>query len=333
MIQRIKGYIHQNEKYISPIALIGGFILDNLTLGRVDGLPVHTLFVIYLVIVFIGVALMRYSDVHKPLRWYDGIFTVTQFAIGGLFSMFTVLYSNSGSWVASWPFLLLLLGFMVSSEFLKKYYAKFMLQMIVAYLCLFSYLIFSIPLITKSISPYVFVGTGIISLIIMWPYVKYVGEKSNWRGILATYACITVFYFAHIIPPIPLSLTDARVSTYITRSGDQYLFAEGNKTWYSFLPIAQTLRIAEGSPVYFYSSVFSPTDINTDIVHQWQYFDEAKARWVPVNRIRFPIVGGREQGYRGYSVKSNVYPGLWRVDVETEYGQLIGRKRFEIEYK
>jgi hypothetical protein len=247
--------------------------------------------------------------------------------------MFTVIYSNSGSWVASWPFIFILFGLMISSEFLKKYYAKFMLQMIVAYLCLFSYLIFSIPLLTKSIGPSTFVLTGVLSLVIMWPYVKFVGDKKNWQGILATFLLITLFYFTHIIPPIPLSLTDAKVSTYITKSGNDYVFAGIDEPWYSFLPIADTIKITQGAPIYFYSSVYSPTEINTDIIHNWEYFDEANARWVPVSRIRFPIVGGREEGYRGYSVKSNVHKGLWRVDVETEFGQLIGRKRFEVEYK
>jgi hypothetical protein len=333
MLKRIKGYVHKNEKNIAPIALIGGFIVDNITLSRADILPVNILFIVYLIIVFSGVAIMRYSDTQKPIRFYDAVFAFTQFSIGALFSMFTVLYSSSGSWVSSWPFLIVLLGFMISSEFMKKYYAKFMLQIIVVYLCLFSYLIFSIPLLTKSIGPNIFIFSGLISLAIMWPYVKFVGDRTNWRGILATYALITVFYFLHVIPPIPLSLTKSQVSSYINRVGNDYVFAEGVRPWYAFLPIADRLYIAGGSPVYFYSSVFSPTDIDTDIIHNWQYFDESKARWISVSRIRFPIIGGRVDGYRGYSVKSNVYEGMWRVDVETEYGQLIGRKRFEIEYK
>jgi hypothetical protein len=167
----------------------------------------------------------------------------------------------------------------------------------------------------------------------MWPYIKYVGERRTWIGVGATYALVTFFYFTHIIPPIPLSLTDAKVTSYISHQNNEYVFADSERTWYDFLPFADTVRISRGAPVYFYSSVFSPTDINTDIIHSWQYFDEETARWVPVSRIRFPIIGGRDEGYRGYSVKSNVFEAIWRVDVETEFGQLIGRKRFEIEYK
>jgi hypothetical protein len=333
MIGKIKGYIHKYERYVTPIALVGGFILDALTLRSVDRWAENILLLTYLVVVFAGIALVRYSDSRKEMKYRSAIFAMTQFALGGLFSAFTIFYSRSGSWVSSWPFLVALLGFMISVEFMKKYYDRFMLQMVVAYLALFAYLIFVIPLITKSIGPWTFIFTGFVSLLIMWPYVRYVGERRTWIGIGATYALITLFYFTHIIPPIPLSLTDAKVTTYINHVDNEYIFAEVELPWYAFLPMADKVTIPRGSPVYFYSSIYSPTDINATILHNWQYFDENAARWVPVSKIRFPIKGGRVEGYRGYSVKSNVFEGVWRVDVETEYGQLIGRKRFIIEYK
>jgi Protein of unknown function (DUF2914) len=333
MLKRIRGYIHKYEKYVTPVALVGGFVLDSLTLRRVDRWAENILLLSYLVVVFAGIALMRYSDTRKELKYRSVIFTLIQFALGGLFSAFTIFYSRSGSWVASWPFLLVLLGFMVSVEFMKRYYARFMLQMMVAYLALFSYLIFVMPLITKTIGPWTFLFSGAISLLIMWPYIQHVGERRNWFGVMGTFLLVTVLYFTHIIPPIPLSLTDSRVTTYIQHMNGEYVFAPVEQPWYAFLPMADTIKITRGSPIYFYSSVFSPTTIKADIIHSWQYFDEKSARWVPVSRIRFPIIGGRQEGYRGYSVKSNVFEGVWRVDVETEYGQLIGRKRFVIKYK
>jgi hypothetical protein len=343
MIGKIKGYIHKYDKYISPIALIGGFILDAVTLRGVDFVAENVLLIIYLTIVFSGIAFMRYADMNGVVKLRRAVFILTQFAIGGLFSACTIFYSRSGSWVASWPFLLVLLGFMVSSEFMKKYYSKLLLQIIVAYLALFSYLIFSIPLITKTIGSMVFLLSGGLSLFIMFLYTKYIGEKlikdnilhsrESWLAIIATYAMVTFFYFVHIIPPIPLSLTEGGAFTYISREGGEYVFSEKPKSWYSFLPFAEDITIAKGAPLYFYSSVFSPTDLNTNIVHDWQYYSDSEARWESISRIRFPIQGGRAKGYRGYSVKSNLTEGTWRVDVETDSGQLIGRRRFEVMYK
>jgi hypothetical protein len=43
------------------------------------------------------------------------------------------------------------------------------------------------------------------------------------------------------------------------------------------------------------------------------------------------IAGGREAGYRGYTTKSKLDPGEWRVDVETKDGRVIGRIGFHVE--
>ncbi|MCF1193471.1 DUF2914 domain-containing protein, partial [Mangrovimonas sp. AS39] len=53
-------------------------------------------------------------------------------------------------------------------------------------------------------------------------------------------------------------------------------------------------------------------------------------KWVSGSKISFPIKGGRNEGYRGFSKKENVFSGKWRVDIETERGQVVGRVRFDI---
>jgi hypothetical protein len=42
-------------------------------------------------------------------------------------------------------------------------------------------------------------------------------------------------------------------------------------------------------------------------------------------------VGGREEGFRGYGVKTNYQPGDWKVQVETADGREIGRIYFDVE--
>jgi hypothetical protein len=44
-----------------------------------------------------------------------------------------------------------------------------------------------------------------------------------------------------------------------------------------------------------------------------------------------PITGGREEGYRLYSLKQSVTPGLWRVKVMTISGQTLGKINFRVE--
>jgi len=47
-------------------------------------------------------------------------------------------------------------------------------------------------------------------------------------------------------------------------------------------------------------------------------------------RISFPLRGGRDEGYRGYSLKQNIFSGSWRVSVLAEDGRVISRKDFVI---
>ena len=42
-------------------------------------------------------------------------------------------------------------------------------------------------------------------------------------------------------------------------------------------------------------------------------------------------IGGRDGGYRGYSIKNDVTAGKWRVNVKTGDGKLIGRVGFTVE--
>ena len=43
-----------------------------------------------------------------------------------------------------------------------------------------------------------------------------------------------------------------------------------------------------------------------------------------------PVSGGRDEGYRGFSVKTALQPGDWRCDVKTAQGALIGRTSFTV---
>jgi hypothetical protein len=52
--------------------------------------------------------------------------------------------------------------------------------------------------------------------------------------------------------------------------------------------------------------------------------------WKQTDQIAFQIFGGREGGYRGYTVKHGVKPGEWRVEVQTFRGQTLGRIDFTV---
>jgi hypothetical protein len=97
--------------------------------------------------------------------------------------------------------------------------------------------------------------------------------------------------------------------------------------YFDFSPVYHHL---EGQPIYVWSAIFAPSGLSTNVIHEWQRYDQQTHAWVTSTRVSFAIVGGRDGGFRGYSFKRAIEPGEWRVNVLTAYGQLIGRTRFTV---
>jgi len=138
-------------------------------------------------------------------------------------------------------------------------------------------------------------------------------------------------YFLNIIPPIPLAMEDVGVYYSITRTAhDKYEAVGEKKEWLDYFRRYDTISIKEDQPIFLYSAVFSPTRFSITIFHHWYYFDEVANKWQSAQRIELPIVGGRDGGYRTYSIRSSPKSGFWRVDVETPRRQIIGRVKFQL---
>src|SRR3989344_746768 len=114
-------------RHWSSISLIGGFILDNLTLRRIDLFFENLVFLIYIGICAISITFLSFHEAGRLQgRWAEKLHTpfllLLQFAFGGLFSGFFIFYTRSATLAASWPFLLILLALLIGNEVLKKRY-------------------------------------------------------------------------------------------------------------------------------------------------------------------------------------------------------------------
>ena len=150
------------------------------------------------------------------------------------------------------------------------------------------------------------------------------------RAIAIIYVVFNALYFLNLIPPLPLSIKDAGVYHSVVHGSDgTYELKSEILPWYeSYLNYNTVFHLMPGDPVYVYTAIFAPNDLSTTIEYQWQEYQAGK--WVTSDTLRFPILGGRDAGYEGYTVKSNVTPGDWRVNVVTSYGALIGRVSFSV---
>lgn len=342
----LKNFYTRYEKYLSPAALIGGFIWDNLTLQRIDLWLENLVILVYLFITGASILLL---NAHKG-GWLKNRFSekfasliplFLQFAFGGLFSAFVVFYSKSASIWTSWPFLLFLAALLIGNELFREKYSRLVFQTSIFFIALFSYSIFSVPVFIGKMGVWVFVLSGLVSLILIGLFIFILYYLSPERikqrrkflfySIGAIYLFFNIFYFTNIIPPIPLSLKEIGVYHNVERTSLGYKISYESPPWYLFFKdFNPDYHWSRNTPVYIYSAVFAPTKLDTKIFHLWSYYDEKKGEWIVKDKLGFSIFGGRDGGYRGYSFKTNIIPGKWSVDVITERNQLLGRVKFEV---
>ncbi len=346
-IERTKSFLNKHERRISVFALLAGFVFDSLTLTQIDRLYDNMVIIAYIVIASIGIFIVNlYSNgriVGRLFSLIDSMFPILiQFAFGGLFSAFTVFYSRSATLSGSWPFLLVLVGLLIGNEFLKKHYRLFTLQIGLLFFVVYSYLIFVVPILLQKMGTIVFLTSGVLAYIILRYYLKlfskFVPELYSkakfWinLSVVSILVVVNTLYFLNYIPPIPLSLKHIGVYHSIVRgsSGD-FVVRYEEKPWYKKFFFTDVYKKEGDGRVYVLSNIYAPVDLTADIIHEWQKYDDVTGEWKKVFEISFPVRGGRSQGYRGYSYKENPDIGLWRVNVKTAKGQIVGRQKFRVE--
>lgn len=346
VIARIRHWYGRFERPISSLALLAGFAFDAITLKRVDTVWENSWILAHLIIVGVFIALIhthKYTendekDSHKAHFWYVNIL---QFFFGGIFSTYLVLYFRSADILVTWPFILILVIAFVANESLKHHYLRLSFQIGLFFLSIYSFAIFLVPVLTHQIGGAIFLMAGLISLLLIILFVVFlsylVKEKfSESKNIIillvaGIFAVVNILYFTNLIPPIPLSLKDAGVYHSLERNAEgNYVVHYEDFGFREYFNLYQDFKQVPGSSVYAYSAIFSPSDLNTTIVHEWQFYDDVQGKWITESKINLPVIGGRDSGFRTFSAQANIYSGKWRVNVETAQGQLIGRLRFNI---
>ena len=346
--KNVKELVHWYERYVSPISLVVGFLSDNLILlKRVDLWTTDALFLFYLALSSAGIVLLNLVETGKLKQKFfaeaaPAIPIVMQFAFGGLFSGFLSLYSRSAAYAVSWIFVALVAVLLLGNERFARFYVRVSVQISILFTTIFAFLIFFLPVIFHQLGPWMFALSGVCALVLISLFLTVLMRivpatrkqlTTCARAIAAIYVLFTIFYFTNIIPPLPLALKDAGVYHSVIHdvADEEYIVEGEQQPWYdSILPLPVTFHESSGSTVFVYTSIFAPSGLSTQVLHEWQYQDPSTEKWVTEATIEYPIVGGRDGGYEGYSEYPDPAPGNWRVNVVTQYGQLIGRVSFTV---
>lgn len=331
----------RNKRHLATVAFAVGFLVDIVTFRTLNLEVAQIILAGYLVILagsIIILAIPQRLPTSGILKFIHAwLPVVQQYAAGNLLSAFLVLYFSSGSLSASWPFLALVLLAVVGNETfsIDKYRIPFQTTVFCLVLVLFSAL--ATPVAFGVLGFFTFLwslgfslGAFVIffiaaSLVAPDSFLKHAGRIT--AGAAAVAVLVLVLYVTNLIPPIPLSAKNVDFYHSVEKVGDVYVAEDESRSWFErFVDMnGVTLHIAPGASAYVYTSIFAPAHFGADIVHRWEWFDPLSNTWVTKNRVGFPILGGRSEGYRGYSLIEDPVAGRWRVSVETNEGAVIGR--------
>ncbi len=348
-IEPVRNFYARFERPISSLSLIFGFVFDALTLKRVDTLWENSwilahIFIVGVFIILVHIKESSEGDEKNPSKVHFWYVNILQFFFGGLLSTYLVFYFRSADILTTWPFVFILALAFLLNESLKRHYVRLSFQISLFFLSIYSFAIFLVPILLHRIGDTIFILSGLVSLffisiftLVLFHFVKskpreqQESKKIIIFSILGIFAVVNFLYFTNLIPPIPLSLKDAGVYHSLSKN------AEGNydvtyevQSWQDYFKLYQDFTKTNAAPIYAYSAIFSPKGLNLTVVHQWQYYDDVAGKWITESTIYLPVVGGRDGGFRTYSLRSNLRPGKWKVNIKTNKDQVIGQLRFNL---
>lgn len=336
------------KHHMLTAAFVLGFIVDNLTLNRVDQLFDNAVLFSYVILAMLSILLLyagiagRFSDrVNHFFKTKSPI--LMQYSFGGLLSGMLIFYGRSGSILESWPFMLSIILVIFGNETIKDRAGRLIYNLVIFFIGLFAYSVLIIPVLIGKMGSIIFVGSGLLALIVFYALVRALEhivpnfielQKRNLLFIIGLiFVGLNFLYFANLIPPIPLSLKHVGIYHNVVRyeDGRYELTYEKPRWWQLYRESDATFRYKPNDNIFCYASVFAPSRLTTDIYHRWEYLDESSGEWIEYGRYSYKIQGGRGEGYRGYTQIANFTEGTWRCTVETDRGQVIGRESFVIE--
>lgn len=344
--KRLRAIYERYERFLIPGFLVSGFVLDVITFRALNIRTNLGLQTGYVVMAGLALSYIHIYDSLKqipPLRIFGYIRFLAPFALqisfGSLLSSALLFYWFSGAFSVSWPLFAIITGLMISSELFRHIYLKPTVQFGLYNFVLMSYLSLLLPYVLSSLSGWIFVLSGTMSTLLVLgliltlarlvPKIKQ-QQAQLFMSSLAVFVAMAVFYMLNLIPPLPLSIREAGIYHDVVRQGNEYaLVGEEETAWQSLLP-GQIIHAKTSDTLYAFTAVYAPASLSTTIYHKWEYHDPKTGKWTEKALSHFTMKGGRSEGYRGYTTKSGLQPGRWRVTVQNHRGQVLGRLTFTV---
>ncbi len=346
-----KSFAHKHKKWEPLVFFIAGFTFDAFLLHRIDDplMLVHQ--ALYLSLSAFIIAWDLFGDVDraeapeseqgrvvkliaKLWSYREG---VLHFLLGTLLNVYTIFYFKSGTLISSLIFIAILASLLFLNEVRPAKIPKHILRNALFALCLISYVNVVTSIAIGSIGLVVFLSALFIASTIHWLYCKFLERKLDpakirWQvqaPFLVVVMVVAGLYFTKILPPVPLSVKHIGIYHDVARVEGGYRLGMTKPDWKFWESGDQTFYAKPGDKIFCFVQVFSPSRFSDQLFVRWKYYDPRQG-WTHADAIVLGVVGGREEGFRGVTSKSNYTAGDWRVSVETSDGREIGRMSFTV---
>jgi hypothetical protein len=344
-----KSYDSLHGKYGKwfPVAFfIAGFIFDAIALQRIDELFGIIQQAVYVTIAagLIAVELILHERELKPPRWLARLWPyrefLLQFMFGTLLNVYVIFYFKSASALASLGFIAAIGALSIAHEFRKFGRYQTQLHVSILSLCLISYFGLLAPILVGYIGAIPFFGANVAAWFCMVFYRRWLENRLDVSyellrtHVLFPFAGVQILfvllYVVRVLPPVPLSASYMGIFHNVEKVEGEYRLTYTRPEEKFWQHGDQTFLAGDGDTIFCFVRIFAPARFKDQLQVRWLYYDEAKG-WQSSDAIPLAIVGGREEGYRGVTKKSNYQPGDWRVQIETADGREIGRISFTVE--
>jgi len=339
MFERAKAFYDKHEPACTAGFFVAGFLFDILAVGRIDRLHniIHQATYLTLCAYLTGLELREtYGGFVPPARlktaWRYHV-GATHFMLGTLLNIYTLFYFKSASLGTSLLFLVALASLIGVNELKPFKNSGTLLRMSLFSLCLVSYFTYLVPTLMGRLGALPFLGSiagaSACAALLAWrlharlPEQRLAVRRHAVYPFAAVAALFSILYFAKVIPPVPLSISEIGVYHGVSRQDDHFELVSTRPEWKFWQRGDQTFLARPRDLLYCWAVVFAPTDFRERLMVRWQF--HGPDGWVDSDTIPMPIAGGRDGGWRGFTSKANYQPGRWRVAIITSDGRELGR--------
>jgi hypothetical protein len=349
-VGRLRLYYERNEQKIAIAAFSCGFVVDILTVERIDAWLTIGQQVLYLTVMTLALVQM-FLEQAGPAPAFEGMFVVRRwyyryrtailhFFLGALLNLYAIFFFKSSSLLVSFSFLGALVLVLVANETPRLRALGLPFKFALLGLCFLSFFALIVPTVIGSVGTGIFVLSVLLGCVPLAAIAWLAGSRSPElaqrarRQILAPLGLVLIAYLASylfkVTPPVPISIPFMGVYHFVERTEEGYRLSHERATWRVWHNGDQHFYAQPGDRVYVFFRIFSPSRFSDEVVMRWYLKKEVTDRWQLQDQIPIKIVGGRQQGFRGYGFKTNYQAGYWRVKVETTDGREISRIHFTI---